>query len=101
MLFWHVSELNRGETVDKVIESELLRMVGNLLMSNIGQDERKRAVFRSRRMYQTDFQSDLATDEDRGRAEGRTEGIVSALSQLLWTIIQVISIGWRYAPLAR
>lgn len=34
----------------------------------IGQneDEQERAVFRSRRMYQTDPQSDLATAEDRG-----------------------------------
>ena len=40
-------------------------MAGNRLMS-ISQDERERAVFRSRRMYQTDLQSDLATAEDRG-----------------------------------
>lgn len=44
-------------------------MAGNLLMS-ISQDERERAVFRSRRMYQTDLQSDLATAEDRGRRQG-------------------------------
>ena len=43
-------------------------MAGNLLMS-ISQDERERAVFRSRRMYQTDLQSDLATAEDRGRRQ--------------------------------
>ena len=41
-------------------------MAGNLLMS-ISQDERERAVFRSRRMYQTDLQSNLATAEDRGK----------------------------------
>ena len=40
-------------------------MAGNLLM-NISQDERERAVFRSRRMYQTDLQSDMATAEYRG-----------------------------------
>ena len=44
-------------------------MPGDLLMS-ISQDERERAVFRSRRMYQTDLASDLATAEDRGRREG-------------------------------
>ena len=48
-------------------------MAGNRLM-NISQDERERAVFRSRRMYQTDLQSDLATAEDRGRNIGRREG---------------------------
>jgi len=49
-------------------------MAGELLMS-ISQDERERAVFRSRRMYQTDLQSDLATAEDRGRIAGRQEGL--------------------------
>lgn len=61
-------------------------MAGNLLM-NISQDERERAVFRSRKMYQTDLQSDLATAEDRGwaegRAEGMAEGILSALQNLM------------------
>ena len=47
-------------------------MAGNLLMS-ISQDERERAVFRSRRMYQTDLQSNLATAEDRGERKGRIE----------------------------
>ena len=59
------------ETVNKIIESkEVLQMAGNLLMS-ISQDERERAVFRSRRMFQTDLQSDMATAEDRGEKKGR------------------------------
>ncbi len=33
---------------------------------NISQEERERAIFRSRRKYQTDRQSDIATAEDRG-----------------------------------
>ena len=48
-------------------------MAGELLMS-ISQDERERAVFRSRRMYQTDLQSNLATAEDRGERRGREAG---------------------------
>ena len=49
-------------------------MAGELLM-RISQDERERAMFRSRRMYQTDLQSNLATAEDRGRRIGRQEGL--------------------------
>ena len=49
-------------------------MAGDLLMS-ISQDERERAVFRSRRMYQTDQQSNLATAEDRGKKVGIGIGI--------------------------
>jgi len=42
---------------------------------SVSQEERERAVLRSRRMYQTDLQSDLATAEDRGIQIGRQEGI--------------------------
>ena len=54
-------------------------MAGNRLMS-ISQDERERAVFRSRRMYQTDLQSNLATAESRGenrRALAITKNLLS------------------------
>ena len=37
----------------------------------VSQDEKERAVFRSRRMFQTDVASDLATAEDRGEKKGR------------------------------
>ena len=58
------------ETVNKVIDSkEALQMAGSLLMS-VSKDEREQAVYRSRRMYETDMQSNLATDEDRGEQRG-------------------------------
>jgi predicted transposase/invertase (TIGR01784 family) len=87
VFFQYASEPNHRETVNKVIASkEVLQMAGNRLMS-ISQDERERAVFRSRRMFQTDMQSDLATAEDRGerrgRAEGRAEGVLSAIQSLM------------------
>ena len=53
-------------------------MAGNLLMS-ISQDERERAIFRSRRKFQTDLQSDLATAEDRGRRDSKIEIARNAL----------------------
>ena len=71
VFFRYADEPSYRETVNKVIESkEVLQMAGNLLMS-ISQNERERAVFRSRRMYQTDLQSNLATAEDRGERKGR------------------------------
>ena len=87
VFFQYASEPTYRNTVNEVIASkEVLQMAGNLLMS-ISQDERERAVFRSRRMYQTDLQSDLATAEDRGerrgRMEGRAEGVLSALQNLM------------------
>ena len=74
VFFRYASEPKYRETVNEIIASkEVLQMAGNRLMS-ISQDERERAVFRSRRMYQTDLQSDLATAEDRGRVAGKQEG---------------------------
>ena len=62
---------SQRETVNKIIGSkEALQMAGELLMS-ISQDEREQAVFRSRRMYQTDMDSNMATAEDRGEKRGR------------------------------
>ncbi len=40
-------------------------MAGELLMG-ISKDERERAVYRRRRMYQTDLDSNLATERDNG-----------------------------------
>ena len=39
-------------------------MAGDLLMS-VSKDERERAIFRSRRMYQSDLDSNIATVEHR------------------------------------
>ena len=41
-------------------------MSGELLMS-VSKDERERAIFRSRRMYQSDLDSNIATAEDRAK----------------------------------
>ena len=41
---------------------------------NISQDERERAIYRSRRKFQTDLQSDFATAEDRGERRGERKG---------------------------
>ena len=74
VFFRYASEPNYRETVNEVIASkEVLQMAGSRLMS-ISQDERERAVFRSRRMYMTDLQSDLATAEDRGMEIGISIG---------------------------
>jgi len=62
------------ETVNKVIESEEVLTVASNLLMNISQDERERAIFRSRKKFQMDHASDIATAEDRGIRKGRSEG---------------------------
>ena len=76
------------ETVNKIIESkEALQMAGDLLMS-ISQDEKERAVFRSRKMYQTDMDSNLATVRDIGRQEGMAEGMAKGRAEGMAQVAQ-------------
>jgi len=51
---------------------EEIKMASELLMT-ISQDEKERAHFRSRRMYETDLFSNIKTAEDRGIRKGREE----------------------------
>lgn len=57
-------------------------MASELLMS-ISQDEHERALFRSRRMAETDRISDLATAEDRGIRIGRQERDIEIAKAML------------------
>ena len=73
VFFRYAAEPGYRETVNEIIASkEALLVAGDLLMS-VSQDERERAVFRSRRMFQTDLESNLATVEERGERRGRIE----------------------------
>ena len=73
MFFQYADKRTHRETVNKIIESkEALQMAGDLLMS-ISQDERERAKLRSRRMFETDLASDMATAMDIGEKKGRQE----------------------------
>ena len=70
VFFQYAPDLQYRETVNKVIESEeVLTVAGELLMS-ISQNERERAIYRSRKKFQTDYQSDMATSWDNGRKAG-------------------------------
>jgi len=62
-------------------------MAGDLLMS-ISQDEKERAVFRSRKMYQTDMDSNLATVRDIGRQEGMAEGMAKGRAEGMAQVAQ-------------
>lgn len=81
VFFQYAPDLDHREIVNKVIASEeVLQVAGNLLMS-ISQNERERAIFRSRRKFQTDLQSDLATAEDNGERRGLEQGLKQGLKQ--------------------
>ena len=75
-VFFRYADIKRyRDKVNKVIRTkEAMQMAGDLLMS-VSKDERERAVYRSRQMYQTDLQSNLHTAYDNGEKKGRAEGI--------------------------
>jgi hypothetical protein len=88
IFFEYADKPTHRETVNKIIESkEVLQMAGDLLMS-ISQDERERAIAVSRKKFQTDYASDMATSEDRGKeivarnalAEGASIEFVSKIT---------------------
>ena len=81
VFFRYANNPKYRETVNEVIASkEALQMAGERLMS-ISQDERERAVFRSRRMAETDRLSNLATARDIGKREGMQEGMQKGMQK--------------------
>lgn len=79
------------EKVNEIIESEeVLQMAGNLLMS-ISQDEVERARFRSRRKFETDYQSDMATSWDNG-AKSTALSIARKMLNLKMPIDNIVDI---------
>jgi predicted transposase/invertase (TIGR01784 family) len=77
IFFQYADKAAHRETVNKIVESkEALQMASDLLMS-ISTDERERAAFRSRRKFETDYASDMATSEDIGEERGRREGALA------------------------
>ena len=70
----YADEPKYRDIVNEIIASKgEIAVAANLLMG-ISKDERERAIFRSRRMYRTDYESDMATSWDNGKAEGIREG---------------------------
>jgi predicted transposase/invertase (TIGR01784 family) len=63
----------RGKLNDILSVKEAMGTATKLLTS-ISQDERERAIYRSRRMYQTDMESNLRTAELRGELRGKLQG---------------------------
>jgi len=50
------------------------------VLINVSQDERERARNRSRRMWQTDYESDMYTSKEQGRQEERDiwQGVIAS-----------------------
>ena len=62
------------DKVNEVIKAKEVMSVATELLTSISQDEKERAIFRSRRMYQTDLESNILTAERREIAIGEERG---------------------------
>ena len=81
----YANETEHRDIVNEIIASKgEIKVAANLLMG-ISKDERERAVFRSRRMFRTDYESDMATAWDNGMNEGMikgmNEGIIKGMNE--------------------
>jgi predicted transposase/invertase (TIGR01784 family) len=82
IFFSSANDPTQRDLINNLINTkEEIKMASELLME-ISQDERQRAIMRSRRMYETDRMSELLTARDEGRTEGRTEGATEIIELL-------------------
>ena len=63
----YAPDVKLRNVVNRIIEERSEIAVAGALLMEISQDERERAKFRSRRMYETDMSSNILTAEQRGR----------------------------------
>ena len=69
IFFQYAQDPSYREIVNKIIQSEEVLTVASELLMSISQNEQERAIFRSRRKFQTDYDSDMATSKDNGKKE--------------------------------
>jgi len=73
LFFMFAPEPEHRNLINDIIEVKEEISMASALLQEISKDERERAVFRSRRMAETDRISNLLTAEARGEAKGRTQ----------------------------
>jgi predicted transposase/invertase (TIGR01784 family) len=74
LFFKFAPDMSRRSLINDIIrEKEEVGMAATLLQE-ISQDEREKAILRSRRMAETDRVSDLLTAEERGEIRGMAKG---------------------------
>ena len=70
LFFRYAPDVKQRVLVNRLIEERSEIAVAGALLMEISQDERERARIRSRRMYETDQQSNILTAEARGESRG-------------------------------
>jgi predicted transposase/invertase (TIGR01784 family) len=82
VFFGFAPDLEHRDLINSIInQNKEIGMAATLLME-ISQDEHERARLRSRRMYETDRYSDIATAELRGESKGEARGMAKVFELL-------------------
>ena len=71
----HANDPDKREQINKMIEKKGELAMATSILTSISKDDRERAKFLSRRKYETDRLSNLATAESIGEARGMEMGI--------------------------
>ena len=70
IFFGYANRTEYGEVMKAIFKKKKEVDMAGVLLKSISKDERERAVLRSRRMFQTDMESNRITAERRGEARG-------------------------------
>ena len=91
LFFQYAADPKNRKKVNEVIEStEVLQVAGELLM-NISTNENERARYRSRKKYEMDLRSNLATARDEGAFNNMVESIRNLMKNTNWSIDQAMT----------
>jgi predicted transposase/invertase (TIGR01784 family) len=82
----------RGLINNLITAKKEINMATELLME-ISQEERERAIMRSRRMYETDRFNEMQTAIDRGIAKGMEKGMAKGRAEGKAEIIELLDKG--------
>ena len=94
IFFQYANEPEYRRVVNEVIDSKEALTVASELLMSVSKDEHERALFRSRRMAETDRLSNLATAEERGERRGERRGIAKGINiEREKTVLKMLSIG--------
>jgi predicted transposase/invertase (TIGR01784 family) len=75
IFFGYADRTEYREVIEAIFKKKKEVGMAGTLLKSISKDERERAVFRSRRMFQTDIESNLITAKKRGIEIGEKRGI--------------------------
>ncbi len=81
-VFFRYADNNKyKDKINEIVQSQGGISVASSLLQNVSQDEKERAHFRSRRMWESDMENNMIVMKERGLREGMQQGMQQGLQQ--------------------